>query len=134
MSYPEEERDTRAARGLGWASLAIGLTELAAPGQVQAMLGLDDRPEHRTILRVLGGREVLHGLSILTEREPTTALSAGLWSRVAGDVLDNAVLGVAATKTRQPARFAAVVAVVGVIGVLDVLYAVRVERHRRAAA
>src|SRR5688572_20192321 len=93
-----EVSDTAGARGLGWASIGIGLAEIAAPRQVQNLMGLEDRPTHRGVLRVLGVREIMHGLSILTERRPTGAMAAGLWSRVAGDALDTVLLGVAATK------------------------------------
>src|SRR5688500_9657583 len=110
---------TAGSRSLGWLSLGIGLAELAAPRQVQSLLGLEDHPSHRGILRVLGIRELMHGASILTETEPTRQLAAGVWSRVAGDLLDNAVLSAAATKTRRPACFAAVTALVLGIGLLD---------------
>src|SRR4051794_28509152 len=107
----------RGARALGWASIGIGMTELAAPQKVQDMLGLEDKPSHRGILRVLGVRELMHGLGILTAERPESGLTAGVWSRVAGDVLDTALLGVAATKTKRPGSFAAVAASVAAIGV-----------------
>ena len=119
-----------AARGLGWASIGIGLAEIAAPKQVQSMLGIEDRPQHRGILRVLGLRELLHGVSILTEHRPNAAMTAGVWSRVAGDVLDTALLGVAATKTRRPGSFAGVAASVLAIGLMDMLTAVRLQRRQ----
>ena len=56
-------------------------------------------------------------------------MKAGLWSRVAGDALDTALLGVAGTMTKRPGSFAAVAALVGGIGLLDALYAVRLLRH-----
>lgn len=109
------------ARGLGIASIGIGLTELMAPQKVESMLGLEDRPLHQGILRVLGVREIMDGVSILTEKKP----AAGMWSRVAGDVLDTALLGVAARKTRNPKSFAAVSAMVMAIGLADLLCARR---------
>ena len=78
--------NTQGARGLGWASLAIGLTEIAAPRQVQAMLGLEDRPDHRGVLRILGIREIVHGFHILTEKRPTSAMATGLWARVGASI------------------------------------------------
>ena len=121
--------NTQGARGLGWASLAIGLTEIAAPRQVQAMLGLEDRPDHRGVLRILGIREIVHGFHILTEKRPTSAMATGLWARVAGDVLDTALLGVAAQKTKDPSSFAATSAAVMGIGLLDLLFAKRLQKH-----
>jgi hypothetical protein len=125
----EAKKDAELAQGLGWASVGIGLTELAAPQQVERMLGLEDNPERRGVIRVLGVRELMHGLSILTEPEPTGRLTAGVWSRVAGDVLDTVLLGIAATRTRHPARFAATAASVLAIGALDMLCAERLQRH-----
>lgn len=130
MSYRQAMRDAEGARGLGWASIGIGLAELAAPRQVQSLLGIEDRPVHRGILRVLGVRELMHGFGILADTQPTPAMTAGLWSRVAGDALDTALLGVAATKTKHPAKFAAVAAAVMGIGLLDVIYSLRLLRHQ----
>src|SRR4051794_38053509 len=92
------------SKTLGLASLGIGLTELAAPRFVENMLGLDDRQSHRGILQILGVRELMHGIGILTAKHGNGELTSGVWARVAGDVLDTALLGVAATKTKSPAR------------------------------
>ena len=126
--------DTDGARALGWASIGIGLSELAAPANVENLLGLEDRPERRGILRVLGVRELMHGIGILTEQKPTPQLAAGVWSRVAGDVLDMALLGIAATKTKRPGKFAVVASMVGAIGVLDTVFALRLLRDARRYA
>ena len=128
------DSDVAGARALGWASIGIGLTELAAPQKVQNMLGLEDSPEHRGILRVLGVRELMHGISILTEREPSRQLATSVWSRVVGDVLDAGLLALASIKTQRPGKFAAVAASVNAIGALDVVYAFRVQRARWLAA
>ena len=122
--------DTEAAHGLGWASIGIGLAEVAAPKQVQDLLGLEDRPERRGILRVLGLRELMHGFAILTEEKPTPEMANSVWARVAGDVLDTALLGLAATKTKRPGRFLAVAGAVMAIGLMDLLCAKRLgKRH-----
>jgi len=127
----EAPTDTQAAHGLGWASIGIGLAELAAPKQVEALLGLDDNPQRQGVLRVLGLRELVHGFTILTEDKPSQEMACSLWGRVAGDVLDTALLGVAATKTKHPARFAAVAAAVMGIGLLDMLCASKLQ-HRNS--
>ena len=113
------------ARGLGWASVGIALAELIAPQRVEKLLGLSDRPAYRGILRTLGVRELMHGVSLLTHSRPTKQMAAGLWSRVARDMLDNVLLGMAARKTKRPAVFAAIAASVLVIGALDMLHAAR---------
>jgi hypothetical protein len=127
--HHESAVDAQAAMGLGLASIGIGLAEIAAPGKVQELLGIEDRPSHRGILRVLGIRELMHGFALLTEEKPSREMTNSVWARVAGDVLDTAVLGVAATKTKAPGRFAAVAAAVMGIGALDLLSAMRLERH-----
>jgi hypothetical protein len=120
---------TTAARTLGLASLGIGLTELAATRQVQRALGLDDRAERSGILRVLGARELMHGIDILSHANPTP----GIWSRVAGDLLDGALLGAAAKKTRRPSSFAAIAAMVLGIAALDLYFAQRLTRSRQSS-
>jgi hypothetical protein len=120
---------THGGRALGFASIAIGLTEITAPAVVQSLLGIDDHPVHRGILRVLGVREILHGFSLLTEKQPTSQLCTSLWARVAGDMLDTALLGLAATKTKSPSRFVATSASVMAIGLADFLSAKKGHRH-----
>jgi hypothetical protein len=117
------------SQALGLASLGIGLTELAAPRFVESMLGLDHQQRHRGILRVLGVRELMHGIGILTPNG-NGGLTSGLWARVAGDVLDTALLGVAATKTNRPASFAAVATAVAGIGVADLYCAWKASVHQ----
>jgi hypothetical protein len=65
----------------------------------------------------------MHGIGILSENTANRKMTIGVESRVLGDVLDMALLGVAATKTRQPAKFAAVAAAITAIGLLDMLHA-----------
>jgi hypothetical protein len=119
--------DTEASRALGLASIAIGLAEIAMPGKVQDLLGLDDSPRRRGILRVLGVREICHGLAILTDDKPQQRMARNLWSRVAGDVLDSALLAKAAQQTNSPSSFAAVAASVAAIGVADLVMAERLS-------
>jgi hypothetical protein len=130
MTQPvRDATDTEFARGLGWASIAIGLTELLAPRQVESLLGLEDTPDRRGTLRVCGVREVCQGISILTDDEANERMKAGVFARVAGDVLDTALLGVAATKTKKPFQFAVVTAMVLGIGLADMLCAKRLTEE-----
>jgi len=120
------------SNALALASVGIGLTELTAPRFVESMLGLDDRQTHRGILQVLGVRELLHGIGILTAKHGNGKLTSSLWARVAGDALDSALLGVAATKTRHPGRFAAVAAAVAGIGAADLYIALKATGHQHS--
>jgi hypothetical protein len=89
------------------------------------MLGLDDRPEQRGILQVLGIREVMHGIGLLFGSADLHAEACGVKARVAGDVLDTVLLAAAAKRTKDPAKFAVVAAVVGAIGLIDWLHSSR---------
>lgn len=120
-----EETDITLARGLGWASIGLGLAEIAAPRQIEQFLGIENG-QHVGVLRALGVREVMHGVDLLAHDDPTP----GVWARVAGDALDGAAMSVAATRTRRPGRFTAAVAMVAGIAALDVLVATRLGRRR----
>jgi hypothetical protein len=128
----QARKDAEGARALGWASLAIGLTEMAAPKVVQNLLGIDDTPQSRGVLRVLGAREIAHGVGILSDTEPDGKLAGAVWARVAGDALDTALLAKAVMKTTKPASFALVSAAVMGIGLLDMYYAQRLTRDQMA--
>ena len=81
----------RLARGLGWFSVGLGLTELLAPRFIARISGVS---ENRTgLIRLYGLRELASGVAIFTQKNP----AAGVWSRVAGDALDLASLGAAAS-------------------------------------
>ncbi len=80
------------AIGLGWFSVALGLTQLLAPRQVARLYGVDeDEGATRTALRAVGFRELACGVGLLSE--PRSA--AWAWARTAGDVMDLALLGYA---------------------------------------
>ena len=113
-----EYEDDRVARGLGWVSIAIGVSELAATKQIARMIGVET-PTAEGIIRVLGVREICHGIDILSHRDPTP----GIWSRVVGDVLDGVMLGIAAKKTTNPTGFAAAAALVTPVVVADMVEA-----------
>jgi hypothetical protein len=111
------------ARMLGWASLALGASELLFPRQIENnCLGISNG-QNTGILRVQGIREIAQGIDILSHRDPTP----GMWARVAGDVLDTVLLGAAGMKTRKPVNFGATAAAIMAIGVADVLCASRLS-------
>src|SRR5690606_35704049 len=78
-------------RGLGAFSIGLGLAELFKPHGVAELIGVDDCGIVPTTLRAFGVREIAAGVG-LTAR-PTSPY--GAWSRVLGDVLDLATLGLA---------------------------------------
>jgi hypothetical protein len=117
--------DEQAARGLGWTSIAIGLSEVLAPKQLERTMGLGNG-RNTGIMRVCGMREIAQGIDILAHEDPTP----GVLARVAGDVLDGVLLGAAAMKTKRPGGFSAVCAMVLGVVAMDVLYAQRLSRKR----
>jgi uncharacterized membrane protein len=75
---------------LGYFSLGLGLAEFLAPKVMNRVIGVKhpDRTSVNT-MRAMGLREIGHGVAILTNQHPEKAV----WSRVAGDVVDLALLG-----------------------------------------
>ncbi len=108
----EESTGERIANGLGWFSIALGLAEVAIPGKMAQLIGIEDEDGTRNLLRMYGMREIAAGLGILSRPQ-----AAGwVWSRVAGDLMDLSSLGKALSssstnRTRAAAATAAVLAV-----------------------
>lgn len=100
------------------ASFGLGFAELAAPRKVAAVAGVDDTRLSRRVIRALGARECGHGAALLVGSDRL------VWTRVAGDVLDVALLmaGVAARGPGRRRRGTISALVLGGIGALD-LYA-----------
>lgn len=114
----------RFARALGWFSIGLGLSELLAPRLVAAPLGMLG---NEGLLRAYGAREIGAGIfSLSTERR------LGLWSRVAGDMLDMATL-LTALRRDNPKRGNVMLALGLVAGVtaLDVIGAQRAMAGQR---
>ena len=75
---------------LGYFSIGLGLAEVLAPQAIARVIGIKHPEErNRTLIRLMGLRELGAGLSILSNQHPEKSL----WSRVAGDALDLALLG-----------------------------------------
>ncbi len=110
----------RLANGLGWLSIGLGLAELVAPDSVARLIGVKPTGTTRALLRFAGVRELGVGVGILSRRQQKRWVA----SRVGGDMMDLALLGVAfrADRTESGRAAAATVAVVGVTA-LDVLCA-----------
>ncbi|HTT05962.1 MAG TPA: SRPBCC family protein [Steroidobacteraceae bacterium] len=104
----------RLARALGWFSIGLGAAELVVPRALGRVVGIQ-RPG---TMRALGLRELAAGAAILTRpREP-----AFLWSRVAGDALDLALLGAAfGARDARRGRLTAALGTVAAVTAVDVV-------------
>jgi hypothetical protein len=89
-SESEDSNTDALALALGWFSIALGATELLAPGQLARLIGIPAHDRNTKLLRAFGAREVASGIGILTQREK----SKWLWSRVGGDAIDLARRGI----------------------------------------
>jgi len=136
--HEEEEGETPPARFapddrqlgqlLGLFSVGLGLAELLAPRALGRAVGVGDHPE---IIRMLGVRGIVTGLGMLSQRAPAN----WAWARVAGDAMDLALLGAAASSPDAgPRRIAAATA--GVLGVaaLDAYAGQRLTSSQSATA
>lgn len=112
------------ARGLGWFSLALGLTQLLAPRVLTRPMGLQGK---ETFTRACGARELVSGVGLLASKKP----APWLWLRSGGDALDLATLALHArhTKRRRGLVVLAFAAVAGVTA-LDLMGAKRLQGKR----
>lgn len=122
----------RRGRGLGWMSLGLGVAQLAAPDTVRRISGVDDSPTSRTVVPLVGARELVHAAGLLTSRRK----SIWAWTRVLGDAMDLASLGVAIARRggRRRRRLVGVTGAVVGITVVDLLTAVQATRAKRSGA
>ncbi|MEJ7749164.1 MAG: SRPBCC family protein [Candidatus Limnocylindrales bacterium] len=100
------------ARGLGLYGVGLGLAQLAAPGWVATLIGVDQKGQQPDLMRLVGARELVSGLGLLTSRTP----KPWLWLRVAGDLMDLALLGRAMSERRTQVQRASG-AIAGKLGV-----------------
>jgi len=117
----------RLAKGLGWFSIGLGVTEVIAPGAIGKITGT----RKHSVIRAYGIREIAAGIAILAAKQP----GPWLWSRVAGDVMDLASIGKAASgsnRRRKGNAFSAA-AVAGVTA-LDVWCAKKLSADANGAS
>lgn len=108
----------RLAKGLGWFSVGLGLAELLAPRAIANITGVSK--ERTGLIRLYGLREIASGVTIFAQEKP----AEGVWSRVAGDALDLASLGMAFTSPNaKKGRLAFATANVLAVTALDVMCA-----------
>lgn len=106
----------RAVNGLGWLSIGLGLAEVALPGYVAKTIGTRDTDRTRRTLVALGLREMMAGVGILAGKRR----ARWVWSRVAGDAIDLALLVSAFDSRRaQRRRLAAATGLVAGVTALD---------------
>jgi hypothetical protein len=110
--------------GLGVFSIALGITELAAPGRIARWLGVEGG-RAKTIIGLFGARELLAGGMLL--RGP--AVSTNVWNRVIGDGMDAAALGLAFTRSNRKGSVGAALAFVGGAALADWLVARGLDRQ-----
>src|SRR5690349_17305725 len=106
------------SRALGVAGIGIGAAELFAPLWLSKQLGIKPRA---TLLRTMGAREIASGLGIVARDNPTP----GQWTRVLGDVIDIALLGVALRHSRRRRIVLGALTAVLAISAIDLITARR---------
>ena len=121
-SVPSAERS---AKGLGWFSLGLGLTELLAARPLTRALGV---PGKVGLVRAFGLREIASGALIARNHR------AGTWSRVAGDALDVAALAAALPGNRRKRTVGLALGAVAGAALLDVLTARALSKKAAATA
>ena len=131
----DEDRGTGGeglANFLGLFSIGLGLAQVTLPGVISRICGIDHTDDrNRTVMRLLGMREISHGVAILSNQQPEKAV----WSRVAGDALDIALLGKALSNPNND-RAATLFATANVLAVtaLDVMCAKTLSRQPKTIA
>jgi hypothetical protein len=116
-------KSKKLARGLGWFSIGLGLTQLLAPRWLGRQIGVGEKTG---ILRALGARETLTGLTLLVPAKEQRKI--GMWGRVVGDVMDVALLAAALKSDRtEKGRVAGATGMVLGVGLLDLFCARQVS-------
>jgi uncharacterized membrane protein len=115
---------------LGWFSVGLGVSQIVMPRVVSRICGVDDSDGNTVLMRALGVRELTSGVGILTQQHPTN----WVWSRVAGDVMDLAMLGKVYSndENHRGRTTLATAAVLGVLA-LDVLSAQQLQQSPNTA-
>jgi len=90
-------KDDKLTRMLGWASIGLGTPLLLAPARAATALGIKDSPQRRAAVAGVGARELTAAAGLLGQRSPMW-----LWTRVAGDLMDLALLGQALRNRTMP--------------------------------
>jgi hypothetical protein len=115
----------RVGLGLGYFSIGLGLLEVAAPGRLARLLGLEGSKAARNTLFAFGLRELAAGGMLL--RGP--GVSTNTWNRVIGDALDAGALALAFRGSNRRPAVAGALAFVGAAMAADWLTARALDRE-----
>src|SRR5262245_46776072 len=113
----------RRANTLGWLSVGLGLAQLMAPRRMARWIGVQGDAGTDWALRAIGLRELSCGMGLLSQSHS----AAWAWARVAGDVLDLALLASAPRRNGTERTLGAAAGVVG-IALLDARTALELQR------
>jgi uncharacterized membrane protein len=128
QSFPARRRRMDSAQSLGIVSAGLGLAAVLAPGPLGRLIGLS---EHTRLLRLVGTRELASAAGLLSQRRQP---APWLWSRVAGDAMDLALLGRALRRSNpERGRALGAIAVVAAIAAVDVAASLRATSRQREA-
>ena len=117
------------AKFLGWFSVGLGTAQVLAPKAMSKLVGAEPDGATPHTMRLMGGRELTQGTGILARPRP----AVWLWSRVAGDAIDLALLSAIAARNRR-ARTLFAIGNVGVVTVADVKAATGMSRKPGGAS
>ncbi|AGL16154.1 cyclase/dehydrase [Actinoplanes sp. N902-109] len=131
-SEARQDEVQRRGRGLGWMSLGLGVAQLAAPDTVRRISGVDDSATSRTVVPLVGARELVHAAGLLTSRRK----NVWAWTRVAGDAMDLTALAMAIAHRdgHRRRRLLAVTGAIAGITALDLLTAVRATQTSKTGS
>jgi hypothetical protein len=118
---------TKAATGLAWFSIGLGVAEVLAPRTMGRLTGVR-RP---ALVFLCGIREIATGVAILrTSANP----APWVWGRVAGDAMDLAILAEPAITGEPEDRNKALISIGAVAGVTaaDVMTAAQLSAGKMA--
>lgn len=124
----DAERGERLAKALGWFSIGLGIAQLVAPDGLARLIGVRQHPR---VIRALGAREIINGVGILRQRRR----SGWMWTRVAGDAMDLALLGAASRSAYsgdRRNRLGLATAAVAGVAVLDFISSLDNTQRERA--
>lgn len=112
----QNKKDGQIARALGVFSIGLGLAEIVAPYELAKLIGVSPRPK---LFRLLGAREIASGIGILAGGNKP---AVPMWSRVAGDAIDLALLGAAFNSpSAKKGRLAAATAAIAGVTLMDLI-------------
>ncbi|MEY2929365.1 MAG: hypothetical protein RL033_114 [Pseudomonadota bacterium] len=114
----------RRANAIGWLSVGLGLAQLIAPRQVARWIGVEEDDDTALALRAVGLRELTCGVGLLSQSHS----AAWAWARVAGDVMDLALLASAPRRNGAERTLSAAAGVFGA-ALLDAQTALQLGRE-----